>query len=62
MLLRNATVLSMAGPEAEPASADVLIADGRIAGVGPHLAPREADRVVDLSGKHLLPGLIDAHT
>jgi imidazolonepropionase-like amidohydrolase len=63
MLLRNATVISMVGPEPQKGTAaDVLIADGRIVGVGPSLAPRGSDRTVDLTGKYLLPGLIDAHT
>ncbi len=38
--------------------ADVAVAGGRIASVGPR---REAREVVDARGKTLLPGLIDAH-
>lgn len=38
--------------------ADVAVVDGLIASVGP---PREAARVVDVSGGCLAPGLIDAH-
>jgi dihydroorotase len=38
--------------------ADVLVRDERIERVGPGALPRDAE-VVDLAGKHLLPGLID---
>jgi adenine deaminase len=39
-------------------AAEVSIVDGIIASVGP---PREAHHSVDLNGRYLLPGLIDAH-
>ena len=38
--------------------ADVAVVDGIIASVGP---PREANAIIDLDGKYLLPGLMDAH-
>jgi imidazolonepropionase-like amidohydrolase len=42
--------------------AAVLVEDGRIAAVaGPDDAPPEAARVIDLGGRTLMPGLIDAH-
>jgi imidazolonepropionase-like amidohydrolase len=41
---------------------DVLIADGRIARIGPHPLNVAAHRTLDASGKTLLPGLIDVHT
>src|SRR5215472_6430131 len=41
-------------------SADVLIADGVIKEIGPTLAPGNA-KIVDGTGKTLLPGLIDGH-
>ena len=41
---------------------DVLVRDGKIAAVGSHVSPPAGARVVDGSGKTLLPGLIDAHT
>jgi imidazolonepropionase-like amidohydrolase len=41
---------------------DVLVSDGRIAAVGPHLSLPKGVAVIDGAGKTLLPGLIDAHT
>ena len=39
--------------------ADVLVEDGVVAGVG-DLSVSQAE-TVDVSGKHLLPGLVDVH-
>ena len=40
---------------------DVAVKDGRIAAVLPSIAPSSAKEAVDLSGKLVLPGLIDTH-
>ena len=40
---------------------DLAIADGRITAVGGSLAAGESDRVVDLSGRYVVPGLVDVH-
>ena len=56
--LKGATVHSMV-PGEEPEVATVLVEDGRFLAVGPELEiPQEAE-LVDLTGKHLVPGLID---
>jgi imidazolonepropionase-like amidohydrolase len=47
------------GTGADPAVADVTVADGRIVEVGPGL---DGDERVDLSGRAVLPGLFDCHT
>ncbi len=39
---------------------DVLIADGFIAGLGPNLTADSATEIIEASGKHLFPGLVDA--
>jgi imidazolonepropionase-like amidohydrolase len=59
-LIRNATVLTAAGPTLLNAS--VLLRDGRIAAVGTTIeAPADAV-VVDGTGKWVTPGLIDTHS
>jgi imidazolonepropionase-like amidohydrolase len=58
LIIRNARVFD--GEMIIP-SASVLVENGRIVAVGPKIHfPPEA-RVIDASGKTLLPGLIDAH-
>ena len=47
------------GTGADPAVADVVVEDGRIAEIGSGL---DADDRVDLGGKSVLPGLFDCHT
>ena len=59
-LIRNATVLTGTGARMD--GADVLIADGKIAGVGRSLAAPEGARVVDAGGRFVTPGLIDVHS
>jgi dihydropyrimidinase len=41
---------------------DVLIEDERIAAVGTSFGDVAADRIIDASGKHVIPGGIDVHT
>lgn len=41
---------------------DVAIAGGRVAARGPRLDPARADRLVDASGRWVMPGLLDIHT
>jgi dihydropyrimidinase len=55
-LIRNGTIVNADGRRA----ADVLVDGERIAEVGPGLAG--ADRVVDASGRFVLPGGVDVHT
>lgn len=61
VLVQNATVWTQ-GPDGTIEKADVLIRNGRIAAVGAGLkAPRGAV-VIDAAGKHVTPGLLDAHS
>src|SRR6185436_2447415 len=61
-LLRGATVHSML-PGDPPRVADVCIANGRIRALGPDAASgsEPPTTVLELQGKHLFPGLIDAY-
>jgi dihydroorotase len=40
---------------------DIAVTQGKIVQIAPHIDPREAARVVDVSGKVVAPGLIDLH-
>ncbi|MEO8216699.1 MAG: amidohydrolase [Acidobacteriota bacterium] len=60
VIIRNATILTAAGPRIEHGS--ILVRDGRIVAVGTNLeAPAEA-MTIDASGKWVTPGVIDAHS
>jgi imidazolonepropionase-like amidohydrolase len=60
VLIRNATLLTAAGPEQEHAS--ILFADGKILAVGPEIAAPPDVTVVDATGKFVTPGVIDTHS
>ncbi len=60
VLVRNATIWTM-GPDGILENADLLVTRGQVAEIGQNLrAPRNAV-VIDAEGKHVTPGLIDAH-
>ena len=40
---------------------DIAVSQRKIPQIAPHIDPREAQRVVDVSGKVIVPGLIDLH-
>ena len=59
-------ILLRGGRVIDPASAldglaDVLLIDGKVAGVGPNLSAPDAAEVVDVSGSVVAPGLVDVH-
>ncbi len=60
ILIRNATVWTMENA-GKLENADVLIRDGKIAAVGKNLSAAGA-RVIDGTGKHVTPGIIDEHS
>ena len=62
LLLRGATLLTMRGDEAI-ADGDLLIVDNRIAALGRRgsLAVPAGTQVRDVSGRFIMPGLIDTH-
>ena len=61
VLVRNATVWTM---EADGVlhNADLLVVDGKIAAVGTNLSAPAGARIIDASGKHVTPGMIDEHS
>lgn len=61
VLVRNATVWT-AGPQGTLANADVLVRGGRIAAVGRSIAAPAGAVVIDGTGKHVAPGIIDEHS
>ena len=58
VLVRNGTVVTAV----DQYRGDVLIEDEKIALIGASLADIRADKVIDATGKYVLPGGIDVHT
>jgi imidazolonepropionase-like amidohydrolase len=59
LLLKNGNIITVSG-ENIPAG-DILIRDGKIAGVGKGLTAPEAE-MIDLRGRWVMPGIIDSHS
>ena len=59
-LIKNATVLTVSRGTLN--NTDVLIRNGKIAAVGQNLSVPTGARVIDATGKFVLPGIIDAHS
>src|SRR5215510_1785045 len=60
ILIRNATVLTITRGTLQ--NADVLIRGGKIAGVGKNLKASANAKLIDATGKFVLPGIIDCHS
>jgi hypothetical protein len=62
VVLRGARIITMKGDEVIP-SGDVVVRDNRIAAVGATgtVATPAGARVIDVSGKTILPGYVDVH-
>ena len=52
----------MYGPARRSSNQSIVIEDGKIVSVGPDSGTPGDAKIIDLSGKTVLPGLIDAHT
>ena len=57
-LIRGGTLVTAGGR----VEADLGIDDGRISAILAPGSPVEADRIVDATGRHVLPGAIDVHS
>jgi len=60
LVLRGARVVTMRGNEVVE-NADIVIRNDRIVSVGPRGSVPAGARVIELSGKTIVPGFIDAH-
>lgn len=60
VLVRNATIWTQ-GPQGRLENADLLVTRGKVARVGQNLEAPAGATIVDASGRHVTPGLIDAH-
>ncbi len=60
VLFRHARILTATGSSLD--DSDLLVQNGKIAGLGKSLNAPAGVKVVDLTGKTLTPGLVDAHS
>lgn len=60
MLIQNGLIHDAIHPEAY--IAHIAIRDGKIAAIGPDLAPEQGETVIDAKGLRVYPGFIDAHS
>lgn len=58
LLIKNGTIVN----GSESFKADIAVENGKITQIGTDIAPTDNTKVVDASGKLVLPGAIDAHT
>lgn len=61
VLVRGATLWTL-DEEGRREATDMLIRDGRISAIGASLPLPKGARVIDASGKHVTPGVIDEHS
>jgi len=59
IVFRNALLIDGRGGYQERGA--LAVEDGRIVALGPDVATHEADLVIDLDGRALMPGMIDTH-
>jgi imidazolonepropionase-like amidohydrolase len=61
IFVKGATIWTM-GPQGKLENADIIIQKGKILQVGKNLTAPKGAKEIDAKGKHLTPGLIDAHS
>lgn len=59
-LIKNATILTIT--HGTLTNTDVLLRNGKIAGIGKNLTASANARIIDGSGKFVMPGIIDCHS
>ncbi|HZY78154.1 MAG TPA: amidohydrolase family protein [Cyclobacteriaceae bacterium] len=60
VLIKNGTVLTVTKGTLE--NTDVLVTNGKIAQIGKNIAAPAGTKVIDATGMHVMPGIIDAHS
>ncbi|MFQ6108933.1 MAG: amidohydrolase family protein [Candidatus Aminicenantales bacterium] len=60
LLIKNGTLLTVT--KGTIPKGDILIIDGIIRKIAENIEPPEGVRVIDASGKYVMPGIIDSHT
>jgi imidazolonepropionase-like amidohydrolase len=60
ILIKNGTLLTVT--KGVIAKGDILVVNGIIKQVGGEIAPPPGIRIIDASGRYVLPGIIDSHT
>jgi len=60
LLLKNGTILTIT--RGVIPRGDILIMDGLIKQIGENITPPPGVKVIDVSGKYIIPGIIDSHT
>jgi imidazolonepropionase-like amidohydrolase len=60
VLVRGATIWTM-GPQGRLENADLLVTEGKVVRIGQNLQAPSGAQVLDGTGRHVTPGLIDAH-
>src|SRR5438874_12771737 len=59
-LIKNATILTVT--KGTLPNTDLLIQNGKIAQIGKGLSAPSGARVIDATGKYVMPGIIDPHS
>lgn len=60
LLIKNGTVITITKGNLE--NTDVLVKDGKISQIGKGIAAPAGYQVIDATGMHVMPGIIDAHS
>ena len=60
ILIKDGTVITVTGGTIE--KGDVLLKDGKIEKIGEEIKPPENCKIIDATGKFIMPGIIDAHS
>ena len=61
ILIKNATIWT-SGKAGKLEQSDMLVVDGKISAIGKDLKAPANAKVIDANGKHVTPGIIDAHS